>query len=122
MWAQSATEGHVVAIQGEDIVIDLARPSGIHDGSVVELWRPVTLKHPITGAELTDRFLIGRLRVRQARDAMSLARAEGRLAREAHPGDVTLEVRMGREFDLQLYAHAADGTRSPLSLTPPLSG
>ncbi len=82
------TESHVLAIEGDDILIDFGRPNGARDGAVVELWRPVTLKHPVTGAMLSDRFLIGRLRIRQAREQLSLARAEGRLARRAQPGDV----------------------------------
>ncbi len=87
--AQSATaEGHVLGLEGEDILIDYGRPSGARDGAIVELWRPVSVKHPVTGEMLSDRFLIGRLRLRQARDQLSLARAEGRLARQAQPGDV----------------------------------
>ncbi len=88
--AREAVEGHVIELSEGDIVIDLARARGAADGAIVELWRPVTLKHPITGQAMSDRFLIGRLKLTQARDALSLARAEGKLQRAAQPGDVVI--------------------------------
>ncbi|HVJ15192.1 MAG TPA: hypothetical protein VM686_07120 [Polyangiaceae bacterium] len=83
-------EGHVVSLEGDDIVVDVARSNGAENGAVLELWRPVSLKHPISGETISDRFLIGKLRLHQTRDALSLARAEGRLARAVRPGDVVV--------------------------------
>jgi hypothetical protein len=88
--ADGAVEGHVVQLDKADIVVDLARAQGAKDGAIVELWRPITLKHPITGAEITDQFLIGRLRLTQVRDTLSFARPQGTLSREPHPGDVVI--------------------------------
>src|SRR6185436_564532 len=73
-----------------DIVIDLARLQGAKDGAVVELWRPYKVKHPVTGADITDQFLIGRLKLTQVRDTLAFARPQGALAREPHPGDVVI--------------------------------
>lgn len=83
-------EGHVVELSEGDIVIDLARHSGAVDGALVELWRPLTVKHPITGQPINDRFLIGKLKLTQVRDALSFARAEGKLQRTAQAGDIVI--------------------------------
>lgn len=87
---QVAVEGHVIELSEGDIVIDLAHQRGAVDGAMVELWRPITVKHPVTGQNVSDRFLIGRLKLTQVRDALSLARADGKLARAAQVGDVVI--------------------------------
>src|SRR4029453_9074090 len=46
-------EGYVVELQESDIVIDLAASDGAADGDVIELWRPVKLRHPVTGRKVT---------------------------------------------------------------------
>lgn len=84
------TEGVVVALESDDIVIDLAGKRGASSGDVVELWRPLKLKHPVTGKTVTDRFRIGSLKLTQVRDRLSLARADGKLARAAEPGDIVI--------------------------------
>jgi hypothetical protein len=83
-------EGTVVAIQGEEIVLDLGTARGAADGATVELWRPVKLKHPVTGKVLTDRFRIGALELVQVRGSLSLARASGALSHPADVGDVVV--------------------------------
>jgi len=87
---REAVEGHVVELSEGDIVVDLAHQRGATDGAVVELWRPLAVKHPVTGVVINDRFLIGRLKLVQVRDALSLARAEGKLARAAQAGDIVI--------------------------------
>lgn len=87
---REAIEGHVLELSDGDIVVDLAHQRGAVDGAIVELWRPLAVKHPVTGQVVTDRFLIGRLKLVQVRDALSLARAEGKLARPAQAGDVVI--------------------------------
>ena len=74
-------EATVLAIQGDELVLDLGTASGATDGTSVELWRPVKLKHPVTGKMLTDRFHIGMLAIVQIRKTMALARANGALSR-----------------------------------------
>jgi hypothetical protein len=83
-------EGVVVELSEGELVVDIARTRGASDGALVELWRPLTVKHPVTGAAVSDRFLIGRLKLVQVREALSLARAEGKLARAAQAGDVVI--------------------------------
>jgi hypothetical protein len=87
---RDAVEGHVIELSEDDIVVDLAHARGASDGAIVELWRPLAVKHPLTGEVIAERFLIGRLKLVQVRQSLSLARAEGKLARAAQPGDVVI--------------------------------
>jgi hypothetical protein len=83
-------EAHVVKLYDADVVVDLSRAEGATEGAVVELWRPLVLKHPITGEELTDLFRIGSLRLTQVQGTLSLARPQGKLSRPPEPGDVVI--------------------------------
>jgi hypothetical protein len=83
-------EGHVVAFELGDVVVDIAGDRGATTGAVLELWRPLTLKHPVTGQMVSDRFLIGRLRLTQVRGALALAHPEGKLVQPAQPGDIVV--------------------------------
>jgi hypothetical protein len=92
-WAEDSdttTEGVVVALEKDDIIIDLAGKRGAAAGDVVEIWRPLKLKHPVTGKIVTDRFLFGSLKLMQVRDRLSIARAEGRPSRVIQPGDIVV--------------------------------
>lgn len=79
-----------MAIQGEELVLDLGAARGAADGASVELWRPVKLRHPVTGKVLIDRFRIGALELVQVRPSLCLARASGALSRPAEVGDVVV--------------------------------
>src|SRR5687767_11424177 len=85
--------GTVLSIDEEDIVLDLGSSKGAVDGTVVELWRPFKLRHPITGQTLTDRFRIGALRLVQVQKTLTLARPEGSFAREPTAGDIVVMER-----------------------------
>jgi hypothetical protein len=80
----------VLAVQGNDVILDLSEAQGLAPAGAVELWRPLKLKHPVTGKVVEDRFRIGQLSVRQVRPHMSLAVAEGTLDRPAEPGDIVI--------------------------------
>jgi hypothetical protein len=83
-------EGYVLTMDSGDVVIDVGKQRGAAIGDVVELWRPLKLKHPVTGKMVLDRFLIGRLRLVQVRDQLSLAQPDGALARPVAAGDVVI--------------------------------
>jgi hypothetical protein len=85
-----APEGTVVAIDTGELVLDVGSAKGVHEGDVVELWRPVRLRHPVTGQVLVDRFRIGTLRLTQVRTALSLSTVEGALSRPPATGDVVV--------------------------------
>jgi hypothetical protein len=84
------TESTVVSIEQADLIIDTGTLAGATQGTVVELWRPVKLRHPVTGRILVDRFRLGQLRLVQVQRTLSIARAEGELRRPAATGDVVV--------------------------------
>ena len=85
-----APDATVVAIDAGELVVDIGTTRGVHDGDVLELWRPVRLRHPVTGQVLVDRFRIGSLRLTQVRTALSLSVIEGAVSRPPATGDVVL--------------------------------
>ena len=90
--AQSAPppDATVVAIDAGDLVVDIGATKGVHEGEVLELWRPVKLRHPVTGQILVDRFRIGSVRLTQVRSALSLSVIDGALSRPPATGDVVV--------------------------------
>ncbi len=91
--AKAELTGAVIGLDGSDLILDLGAADGLAEGAVVELWRPIKIKHPVTGKVLTDRFRIGSLEILQARQRMSLAAPSGTLARKPESGDVILVSR-----------------------------
>lgn len=84
----------VVALDGEELVVDLGTGQGATEGAIVEIWRPLRLRHPVSGKMLEDRFRIGSLELRQVRTALSLAKPSGELTRAPQKGDVVILQRM----------------------------
>jgi hypothetical protein len=86
----AAAEGIVVQVERDDLVLDVGSLRGAIDNDVAEIWRPLKVRHPVTGKLVVDRFLIGRLRLVQVRPNLSLAKPEGQLARDALGGDIVV--------------------------------
>jgi hypothetical protein len=107
-----AVSGHVVALYDGDVIIDLSRAKGATEGAVVELWRPLKLRHPVTGETLTDRFRIGRLRLTQVQGTLSVARPDGKLARPAEAGDVVI-LRSAKPPAIAAYPEEAAPATKP---------
>jgi len=82
--------GVVLEIEQDDIILDLGGDRGAAEGDTVEIWRPLKLKHPVTGKVFTDRFLIGTLKLGQVRPALSLSKVEGTLTRDPQKGDIVI--------------------------------
>jgi hypothetical protein len=90
--------GTVLAVQDEnaitdeerELVVDLGADRGGSEGLLVELWRPLKLKHPVTGKLIVDRFRIGTVKLGQVRPTLALASAAGSLARPATAGDLVI--------------------------------
>ncbi len=80
----------VVTLDGEELVIDLGAGQGATVGALVEIWRPLRLRHPVSGKILEDRFRIGSLELTQVRTALSLAKPSGEMARAPQKGDVVI--------------------------------
>ncbi len=82
------TTYHVVMLDAGDILVDIGADSHLSPGDIVEIWRALKVKHPVTGRMLEDRFRIGSLKLSQVGVRLSLARPEGNLTRDARPGDI----------------------------------
>jgi hypothetical protein len=80
----------VLAVQSGDLILDLSEATGVGVGRRIELWRPIRLRHPVTGRTIEDRFRIGSLTLTQVRPHLSLAVPEGALERPAQPGDIVI--------------------------------
>jgi hypothetical protein len=86
----ASADGTVVAIDSGDLVIDVGKSKGAHEGEEVELWRPVHVRHPVTGHVLSDRFRIGTVRLTQVQSMLSLAKIDGTFLRPPAAGDVVV--------------------------------
>ncbi len=118
--AKAELTGAVIGLDGDDLILDLGAADGLADGAVVELWRPLKIKHPVTGKVLTDRFRIGTLEIRQARKSMSLAAPSGALSRKPERGDVVLVARGApAAFAAQSPATTANGAVAPEGMLSP---
>ncbi len=85
--------GVVVATDGDDLIVDIGSVKGATTNAALEIWRPIQVRHPVTGQLLSDRFLIGHLKRQQVRPAMALARADGSLSRNPKIGDSSSSIR-----------------------------
>jgi len=88
--------GVVLALDGSEVIVDLGKKQGVSDNDTLELWRPIKIKHPVSGKLVTDRFRIGSLKITQARDVMSLAKPTAPLARPVEAGDVVIVVGLSK--------------------------
>ncbi len=72
-WA-AAEERHalVVAIDGDDVLVDAGKPAGLLRGSPVQVFHLVIAKHPTTGKPVKAAFPIGGATVLEAGTALSL--------------------------------------------------
>ena len=86
----SEVTGTVLVIDKDDLVFDVGTDAGAADQMTLDLWRPLSLKHPVTGKVITDRFKIGQVTLSQVRPKISLARVIGTPSRAPMPGDLVL--------------------------------
>jgi hypothetical protein len=108
----------VVALDGPQFVVDLGTASGASVGDLVELWRPVKLKHPVTGRILVDRFRIGTLRLDQVGESLALASAAETPQRAPQPGDRVV-LRRARTAPPTRTTAAAPAARTPAPTATP---
>ncbi len=72
----SSSKGIVVAIEGDNILIDLDKDKGSYIGKEYKIYREgVEIKHPITGAVLGKRrFYVGTLKILEVHDKYSVGK------------------------------------------------
>lgn len=107
----------VVALDGEDLVIDIGAGQGAVEGALVEIWRPVKLRHPVSGKILEDRFRIGTLQLGQVRTALSLAQPSGELTRTPEKGDLIILQVAGTSTATTSTSSSSSGPVNPSSGT-----
>ena len=111
----TTVSGNVVKLDAGDVVIDIGTKGGALDGDVLELWRPLKIKHPVTGKILVDRFRIGSVRVTQAGEVMSLAAPVGTPLRPIEAGDVVI---LPHGPPMGMIASSTGGTTTTTAPTP----
>lgn len=82
-----AIEGVVVQVQGGEIIVDLGRARGLPGQTLVQVYRRVEVKHPITHKTVVDRFPIGAMLLEQVGSALSIASRQDGLSRKPEVGD-----------------------------------
>jgi hypothetical protein len=108
--AAAVVEGHVLAIEQGDVIVDLAAKDGVAVGDVLELWRPLKLVHPVTHRVVMDRYRIGELSLTQVRPTVALGRITGPTLRVPAPGDIVV---------IQRAPAAAAPVAAPAFTAPP---
>jgi hypothetical protein len=83
-------EATVLRVDGDDLIVDVPEANV---GDVYRIYRPLTVRHPITGRSLRDRFPIGRVRLTTAGSVLSSVRADGNLERDPEVGDILVPDR-----------------------------
>lgn len=110
--------GVVLALDGSEVIVDLGKKQGLSDNDVLELWRPIKIKHPVTGKLVSDRFRIGSLKISQVREVMSLAKPTAPLTRPVEAGDVVILVGKPTLTPPPKPPPTTPGTTAPPPTTP----
>ncbi|MDH5671791.1 MAG: hypothetical protein OEZ06_06550 [Myxococcales bacterium] len=76
----------IVAIQGDDYLVDLGR-NAVGDGQSLRIYRAIKVRHPITQQRLEDRFEIGTLQIVQTGQTLSIGRLSQQPDRVLQVGD-----------------------------------
>lgn len=79
-----------MAVADGEIFVDLAGARGAKQGDVVELWRPVELRHPVTRQRIRDRFPIGTITLSHVGESLARATDVSGLDREPQRGDIVI--------------------------------
>ncbi|HEY5946362.1 MAG TPA: hypothetical protein VIV40_12755 [Kofleriaceae bacterium] len=79
--------GTIVKIEAQEIYLNVGVDRGVNGGATVRLKRPISLRHPVTRAQIQDWIPIGSASVTQAGAVLSRA-VVGELVGELKVGDV----------------------------------
>jgi hypothetical protein len=96
--ATAAADPVVLAVDGNDIYVDLGAKDGVGAGSRLELLHEIVAKDPRTGAVLRDHFALGQLIIDRAGDSIAIAHADPALAKRVIAGDSVQLVSAKKHF------------------------
>jgi hypothetical protein len=114
----------VLAIQGQDIYVDIGAKDGVGAGSELELLHEVVARDPRSGTTLRDRFALGTITVIKSGASISVARADEALTKRVLVGDQVRLASAKRTF-VDPWAEqvaASKGEPKPLPIAPPTAG
>ena len=80
----------MVGVEDDAITVDVAGRRGARKGDVVELWRPLVLRHPVTRKPVRDRYPIGAVRLHHVGDNLARIVDISTLERAPEPGDIVV--------------------------------
>ena len=106
----------VLAVDKDNIYVDLGAKDGVGAGSKLELLHEVVAKDPRSGAVLKDHFALGTLVVDRAGDTVAVAHADKDLVKRILAGDNVRLVSSRRHF-VDPWAEAVVASRA--NVLPP---
>ncbi len=109
----------VVAVDGQDIYIDLGAKDGVGAGAELELLHEVVVRDPRNGTMLRDHFSLGTINVVKSGEKISVARADDDLKKRVLAGDRVKLVSAAKKFvDPWAEQVAASKPQGPSAPTP----
>lgn len=106
------TTGVLVRLEGGRLVVTLDRPAGITVGTRLGLFRPVSVRHPVTHRMLNDRLPLGTVVIDHIGAALSTAHPVGALADTPRVGDIVVA------FDADAPSNIAPPAVTPTAPPP----
>jgi len=88
--AEGGTFAMVVMVNDKEVVFDAGTRAGVKTGDKVQLYRTLTVHHPVSGQPISDKFPIGTVRVAEASELLSIIRLTRKLKNQPKVGDLVL--------------------------------
>jgi hypothetical protein len=120
----ASAEPVVLAIQGQDIYVDMGAKDGVGAGSELELLHEVVARDPRSGSTLRDRFALGTITVVKSGTSISVAHADKDLTKRVLVGDQVRLASAKRTF-VDPWAEqvaASKGEPKPQPIAAPAPG
>ena len=93
--AESEEMSVIVMVKNDEIVFDKGSEHGVGKGDKVRIYRKVIIRHPVTKAEIVDRFLIGEAKVYEAGLLLSIIKPKKDFLKKPEIGDLIELIRKG---------------------------
>ena len=86
--ADGIVRGYIVRIEDKEIYFDIAAKHGLDRGGALRIKRPIKLRHPVSGKQITDWLPIGRAQVTMVGSTLGMARLDDGLLAQVQVGDI----------------------------------